>query len=410
MTRPAIELRGVSKRYPLYSGPLQKAIGYLGFRPPGVPEKIALEDIDLTVAHGEKVGIIGRNGSGKTTLLKMVIGASVPNEGVVTTDGPIQAMMQGGYGFHDDLSGLQNVRNALAYTELNKEERAAAEADVVDFVELGSYIDHPVSTYSLGMRARLEFAIATAIKPSILAIDEVLGAGDGYFVRKSADRMRKIISGGTLLLVSHALDQIAGYCDRVIWIDNGRIRMDGPTQAVIHDYWQHMDQFTAETATDLRAQDEALEIDMHGRAVLLFPETSGGARIIGCTGDKERLFTGEPYSIRMHIQADGRQQLEPVLLGFSEHGALIFEAVGEAVEVEGTATLSLSHSQLEIGVGTYGLVPGLRREGKMAAIGEMTTPLRLLSTNWSDPPYVHIRGDWRNDVGKTIDARVSAWV
>ncbi|MFN7401520.1 MAG: ABC transporter ATP-binding protein, partial [Alphaproteobacteria bacterium] len=235
-----ITLKNVDKTYRLYGSPLRQMLGYLGLGTKNVPTQKALSNINLTVCKGERVGIVGHNGSGKTTLLRAITGYTALSRGTVEVIGSTQALMQRGYGFNDHLSGLENIRNAMVYNGLPKAAMAAAEADIVDFVELGEFLYHPLKTYSLGMRARLEFAAATAIRPSVLIIDEVLGAGDGYFVRKSAARMRGLMENTTLLLVSHSLDQIKEYCDRVIWMDAGIIREDGPTESVLNHYRHYM--------------------------------------------------------------------------------------------------------------------------------------------------------------------------
>ena len=208
----AIELTSVTKKYPLHSGkfdaflyalPLTNKI--FGSRWDSLQYSTALDEVNLTIGRGEKVGIIGRNGAGKSTLLNLVIGYADASQGQVNCRGNIQAMMQGGLGFHEEISGSQNVKNSLMLNGLNKEEMESAYKDVIDFVELAEFIKYPFKTYSLGMRARLEFATATAIFPEILVIDEVLGAGDGYFSQKSAKRMRSLVENTTLLLVSHSM-------------------------------------------------------------------------------------------------------------------------------------------------------------------------------------------------------------
>ena len=183
--KPAVQLRNVSKRFPLYGSALRQMLGYLGIGANNVRYKKAIDGMNLTIDHGEKVGVVGHNGSGKTTLLRLINGFTSPTSGEIVADGSIQSLMQRGYGFNDALSGIENIRNSLVYNGLPAEALATAEADIIDFVELGDFLSHPVKTYSLGMRARLEFAAATAIYPDVLVIDEVLGAGDGYFVHKS---------------------------------------------------------------------------------------------------------------------------------------------------------------------------------------------------------------------------------
>ncbi|MGI9491588.1 MAG: ABC transporter ATP-binding protein [Geminicoccaceae bacterium] len=197
----------------------------------------ALDDLTFSIQSGERIGIVGRNGAGKTTLLKVLSGALRPTTGSVRVDGPVQALMQIGLGFHPDFSGYENMCSSLIYNGLNAEQTENAIEEIVDFVELGDFLHQPFKTYSLGMRSRLQFATATAIHPDILVIDEVLGAGDAYFSAKSADRVKRLTSSGcTLFLVSHGMQQVLQFCDRVLWLDGGSLVMDGPALDVVNAY------------------------------------------------------------------------------------------------------------------------------------------------------------------------------
>jgi lipopolysaccharide transport system ATP-binding protein len=239
----AIVLSGVSKIYRLYESATDQALDVFGlswmrfWRQPRYHERAALEDVSLTIRRGERVGIIGRNGAGKTTLLKLITGNFLPTRGVVTVNGSVQALISIGLGFHPEFTGYENIRGSLVYNGLAEAELEAAIADIVEFVELGEYLHQPIKTYSLGMQSRLYFATATAVRPDILIIDEVLGAGDAYFAAKSAERMQRLTaSGATLLLVSHAMSQILQFCDEAVWIENGRIMLRDKALAVVNVY------------------------------------------------------------------------------------------------------------------------------------------------------------------------------
>jgi homopolymeric O-antigen transport system ATP-binding protein len=238
---PVVVLSGVTKAYRLYHSRLAKIVDVIGL--PGMgrrrryDEFEALNGIDLRVHRGERLGIVGRNGAGKTTLLKLVSGVSYPTRGTVEIRGRVQALMSVGLGFHPEFSGLDNIRASLAYNGLEGRALDRATEDVVDFAELGGFLHQPLKTYSLGMQARLMFASATAIQPDTLIVDEVLGAGDAYFAAKCADRMRRLTSSGcTLLLVSHSMQQIIQFCDRVVWLEAGRVVMDGSARGVVGAY------------------------------------------------------------------------------------------------------------------------------------------------------------------------------
>lgn len=247
MSEIAFQLRSISKSYKLYDSPLDQAVDLLGWkwlqgwRKKSFQTFNALKDIDLTVRRGERIGIIGRNGAGKSTLLKLITGNFQQSSGEIEINGQIQSLMDAGLGFHPELTGIENLRSSLVFNGLSLSEVKAAEEDIINFCELGDFINQPIKTYSLGMIARLGFATATAIKPDILIVDEILGAGDAYFVARSAERMKKLTSGGiTLVLVSHSTSQIVQFCERALWIDGGEIKRDGDALEVVKAYERHI--------------------------------------------------------------------------------------------------------------------------------------------------------------------------
>lgn len=254
--RQAIRLRGVTKEYRLYSSLREQALDVLGlsslrfWRRPDFRAFRALDNIDLDVKRGERVAIIGRNGAGKTTLLKLITGNFAATAGEVAIDGMVQALMATGVGFHSDFTGAENIRASLLYSGLPEDEIEAAVEDIVEFCELGDFLHQPVKTYSLGMRSRLQFAAATAIKPDILIIDEVLGAGDAYFTIKSNERLRNLASSGcTVLLVTHSMSHVIQLCQRAIWINQGRILKEGEPRDVVSAYEAYCARLAKETDT-----------------------------------------------------------------------------------------------------------------------------------------------------------------
>ena len=243
----AIRLQNVSKVYQLYGNQTDQLIDILGLQRFGLKQKtvpkkfVALDNISLDVPRGHRIGIIGRNGAGKTTLLKLLCGNFACTGGTVDVNGDVQALMNVGLGFHPEYTGRENVKASLQYSGLSKDDYEQAMAGVIEFCELGDFLDQPFKTYSLGMQARLMFASATAIRPDILIVDEVLGAGDAYFVAKSKSRVEKLVNSGcTMLLVSHSMQQVMALCDEVIWLHEGRIRMQGDAFQVVKAYEEFM--------------------------------------------------------------------------------------------------------------------------------------------------------------------------
>jgi lipopolysaccharide transport system ATP-binding protein len=242
--RPAIRLRSVGKLYKLFASRRDHMLDVAGLgallRWRGVTPRMfwALRDVDLDIPHGRRLGIVGRNGAGKSTLLKIITGALSPTEGRVDVDGRVQALFEAGSGFHPEFTGYENIDASLTYQGLDNGAIRAATEDIAEFTELGEFLGQPLKTYSLGMQARLAFAVATATRPRILIVDEVLGAGDAYFASKSSERMRTLVeqSGATVLLVSHDTGAILRYCDECIWVERGRIAQRGRALDIVNVY------------------------------------------------------------------------------------------------------------------------------------------------------------------------------
>lgn len=196
-----------------------------------------LDDITFSVGKGEVIGVIGRNGAGKSTLLKIISGVLQPTSGHVETFGNIVPMLELGAGFDAELSGKENIYlngAILGYSEQFLNEKFD---EIVEFSELGNFIEMPIRNYSSGMMARLAFSIATVVNPEILIVDEILSVGDVGFQNKSRARMMELMGGGTtVLFVSHSLNQIREMCNRVVWLENHKIYLMGETQSVCDAY------------------------------------------------------------------------------------------------------------------------------------------------------------------------------
>lgn len=197
----------------------------------------ALDDVTFTVKRGEVLGLIGHNGAGKSTILKIISGIVRPTKGSVSIRGNVVPMLELGSGFDFDMTGRENIflnGAILGYSEEFLKEKFE---EIVEFSEIGQFIDLPLRNYSSGMIARLGFSIATVVEPEILIVDEVLAVGDAAFQEKSKKRMMELMGGGTtVLFVSHSLAQIRELCDYVVWLDHGKVKMCGETQEVCDAY------------------------------------------------------------------------------------------------------------------------------------------------------------------------------
>ena len=235
MTAVAIRCTDVHVRYSIRSGrPLLRDL--LRGNRPAVTTVDAVRGVTLDVAVGECIGMVGPNGSGKTTLLQAMTGVLPLTSGVLRVRS-LPTFLGVKAALRPRMTGRANIRLGLLAQGLRRHEVEARLDDVVEFTDLGPSIDLPMETYSSGMRARLHFAIATALTPEILLVDEALAVGDRAFREKSARRLEEHRSAaGTVLLVSHNLSEIRSSCDRVVWLEQGRIVMDGPTNEVLEAY------------------------------------------------------------------------------------------------------------------------------------------------------------------------------
>ncbi|MCO6483502.1 MAG: ATP-binding cassette domain-containing protein [Flavobacteriales bacterium] len=212
----------------------------------------ALRDISFEVRQAEVVGIIGHNGAGKSTLLKLLSRITLPTVGTIRMRGKISSLLEVGTGFHPELSGRDNVYLNGAILGMRRAEVDAKMDEIIAFSGITDHIDTPVKRYSSGMRVRLGFAVAAHLEPEILIVDEVLSVGDAAFQRKSMGKMRESAkSGRTVLFVSHNMTAVRSLCSRVVWLDHGRIRMQGNTEDVVNAYLANY----TEDRTEIRWDD-----------------------------------------------------------------------------------------------------------------------------------------------------------
>jgi lipopolysaccharide transport system ATP-binding protein len=237
-----IKFENVYKNYPYYhhiTGGIKNLIFNLpkAFRDTTSLSHESLSDISFEIQKGECVGFIGRNGAGKSTTLGLIAGVLKESKGKVTVNGRVSPLLELGGGFHPELTGRENIILNGVLLGLTRKQVKARISQIIDFSELGDFIDHPVRTYSSGMYARLGFSIVAHLDPEILLIDEVLSVGDASFQKKCIDKINEFKKNGvTIVLVSHSLGDIRSTCDRVIWIEEKKVKMDSGKDAVISEY------------------------------------------------------------------------------------------------------------------------------------------------------------------------------
>jgi ABC-type polysaccharide/polyol phosphate transport system ATPase subunit len=240
MEAPAIRVENVTQRFrviherpdtlrELFAKFLRHQVSYHDFD--------AVKNVSLEVPRGQMVGIIGRNGSGKSTLLKIIAGVYRPTAGKVTVHGKLAPLIELGAGFHHELTGRENILLNGLLMGYSKSEMRHREQAIIEFAEIGEFIDAPVKQYSSGMYMRLAFAVATEVNPEILVIDEILAVGDAPFKQKCFERIEAFrASGKTILFVAHDMDQILRYCDRTVLLEKGETMAQGDPTEVVEVY------------------------------------------------------------------------------------------------------------------------------------------------------------------------------
>lgn len=235
----AIKVTNVYKSFNIYfdrANTLKERLLFIGKRNKREKREI-LNNINLDIKKGETVALIGVNGSGKSTLLKLMTKIIYPNEGTIETNGKLTSLLELGAGFHPDFSGRENIYFNASIFGLTKKEIDDRLDKIIDFSELGEYIDNPVRTYSSGMYMRLAFSVAINVDAEILLIDEILSVGDQHFQEKCFNKMRQLRKEGkTMVFVTHSMDSVKQLCNRAIWLYEGKVKLDGNTEEVIAEY------------------------------------------------------------------------------------------------------------------------------------------------------------------------------
>ncbi len=234
----AIEIRNMYKDFKLvYDKPTTLKERICFWKTTKIQKRQVLKNINLDIKKGETVALIGTNGSGKSTLLKLMTKILYPNKGTLETHGKLTSLLELGAGFHPDFTGRENIYFNAAIFGLTRQEIDKRIDEIIEFSELGDFIDNPVRTYSSGMYMRLAFSIAINVDAEILLIDEILAVGDQHFQDKCFAKLKEMKeSEKTIVIVSHSLGQVKELCNRAIWIYNGEVRMDGTPNEVVDEY------------------------------------------------------------------------------------------------------------------------------------------------------------------------------
>jgi ABC-type polysaccharide/polyol phosphate transport system ATPase subunit len=257
----AMRVENLEKTYHVYSSPASrlKQMVSRGKRK-YYNEFTALKPLSFELHKGEVIGIVGRNGAGKSTLLQLICGTLTPTGGTLNVNGRIAALLELGAGFNPEFSGRENVFLSASVMGIERADVNRLLDDIIDFSGIRDFIDQPVKTYSSGMYVRLAFSVATSVSPDILVIDEALSVGDGDFSRRSFDRIMKMRDAGTtILFCSHSLYQLETLCSRSLWIEQGQLMLDGPSEKVVTRYQSFLDELNVDKAEPVVGPEQKQE-------------------------------------------------------------------------------------------------------------------------------------------------------
>ncbi len=386
MSENALELHGVYKKFrrgerhdslrDLLPALAKRAVrGIAGAGSLRDQEFWALQDISFTVGQGEAVGVIGHNGAGKSTMLKLLSGILQPTSGRIVVRGRLSALIEVGAGFHQDLTGRENVFMNGVILGMSRAEVRRKFDEIVEFSGLQEFIDTPVKRYSSGMYARLGFSVAAHLEPDLLVVDEVLSVGDFVFQSKSIEKMRAVRrSGATVIFVSHNLRAMADLCDRALLLNKGRLVEDGPSSKVIHTYMEQA------STSRTNAAEKAVHIE--------------SVRVIGDDGERFDFQSGEKVRVEVRVRAsDVASRIACILYLLDDNYYEIFEVSSERMLGSGrdyragdTATFVFD-LDLNVGSGNFQLCAMLFQHHTGTIFDKIEPAATLMITN-----PTHVRG------------------
>jgi lipopolysaccharide transport system ATP-binding protein len=367
-----LRVRNLGKAYKRYPHKRGRLLEWLG-APPQHELRWVLNDITFDVNPGESVGVVGVNGAGKSTLLKLIAGTTAPSRGSIEAGGSVSALLELGIGFHPDFTGRENVFMAGSIRGLAPDSVARLMGDIDAFAEIGDYLDQPLRTYSTGMHLRLAFAVATAVRPDILIIDEALSVGDAYFMHKSFERIRQFREQGTtLLFVSHNPAAVKTLCDRAVLLDQGRLVRDGSPDAVLDYYNAMIAVQQADAAIRQTERETGASVTRSGSHAARIEEVELLSRGLPVRA----LRAGEPATVRIKVSVH-----EPIpeltagilfrdRLGNDVYGTNTFhcEAPQRDLVPGQHVAVEFAFDALDLGVGTFSLTTALHtRESHISA-------------------------------------------
>lgn len=323
-----IKVDNLVKRYNMYDNPIDRLKEACSITKKSYHKEFsALNGISFEVEKGDAIGILGKNGCGKSTLLKMITGVLTPTSGTIEINGKVSAILELGTGFNPEYTGIENIYLNGTMMGCTREEIDKKVDSIVEFADIGDFINQPVKIYSSGMFARLAFAVAINVNPDILIVDEALAVGDTRFQIKCINKMKSLKdSGTTILFVSHATEQIKRFCNKAIWIKDGKIKEQGPASEIADLYEDYMKYGDVDNKKDVRLKEtndtstneEAIEEEektIDGLRPFKMPlDEDTLAAIVNVKINKEKLSTFEDFEVEVTYDVF-KEKIEGFLLG-----------------------------------------------------------------------------------------------
>ncbi|UHA71654.1 ABC transporter ATP-binding protein [Paenibacillus sp. 481] len=340
-----INIKNVSKAFKIYHDkPLTLKEKILRLRSNEHSEFLAVNNLSLEIKKGETVGLIGHNGCGKSTLLKLITKILYPDSGEIIVDGRISSLIELGAGFHPDFTGRENIYTNASIFGLSRKEINEKIDEIIEFSELGGFIENPVRTYSSGMYMRLAFSVAINVNPEILLIDEILSVGDENFQKKCFEKIKSFkLSGATIVIVTHDLGTVEKICDRVVWINKGIIVEQGASDRVVNLYQQHMNEkFVEQKQIEFKKQEkqekQEKEIEI---------EESQSSNVIGTSDESTLTFSDDVRWGSREVEITEARMI-------NKHGeSTNVITAGESVTVEIDYKINSPQKEYIFGMGFY---------------------------------------------------------
>lgn len=364
----AIEIHDLHKKFRVYADQghsLKEKL--LSKKRRSYEDRWVLNGISLEVEKGEAIALVGKNGCGKSTLLKLMSRILFPESGTVKLNGRVSSLIELGAGFHPDMTGRENIYTNASIFGLTHKEIDERLQEIIDFSEMEEFIDNPVRTYSSGMYMRLAFSVAIHVGADILLIDEILAVGDAAFQAKCFERLMEIkAEGTTIVIVSHSMAQLERICDRTVWIDEGKIRMEGAPNEVHPKYLEYMGQRRQLSPKKNVPQPQTAASDEQPPEM---PAKWTGIRLLNEQGEPiEKFATGDTVILELSYRAEP-EKAEEVLIGLALYRADKALCYGTNTQREHlapivlkeTGTIRCRFSPMNLVAGTYWFDAAMRR-------------------------------------------------